>query len=361
MKKKKIFLAAYVNYLNAQNINCRSIANHLDKTKYEIKTIILSESKSIDLENVSIIKARNNKLSIFYAFLRGIIWADVAYLPKHQSNPRILLRINKFFGTKFFTTIEGNMCNTKKRSMIDSFNGLQNMQSYFSLIPNIYGITQHIVDSARCGVMLNNNPLYLGVEKDCFFPVKKHSLNNIVFIGSLIRRKNIEEFFRLANLFPNLRFHIIGNKKYLKISKKRKKNLKDQWENQIDKNKSLEILDNIILHGKVNRQNLPEVLKEIDLLFLPSRSEGFPKVILEAAASAIPSIVYHDYGASEWITTNENGFVVDAFDDVIDVINQMINHPDLLKKTSEGALELAENFDWKRIIKTWEYEIDHLR
>ena len=253
------------------------------------------------------------------------------------------------------------MCNTKKRSMIDSFNGLQNMQSYFSLIPNIYGITQHIVDSARCGVMLNNNPLYLGVEKDCFFPVKKHSLNNIVFIGSLIRRKNIEEFFRLANLFPNLRFHIIGNKKYLKISKKRKKNLKDQWENQIDKNKSLEILDNIILHGKVNRQNLPEVLKEIDLLFLPSRSEGFPKVILEAAASAIPSIVYHDYGASEWITTNENGFVVDAFDDVIDVINQMINHPDLLKKTSEGALELAENFDWKRIIKTWEYEIDHLR
>ena len=73
MKKKKIFLAAYVNYLNAQNINCRSIANHLDKTKYEIKTVILSESKSIDLENVSIIKARNNKLSIFYAFLRGII------------------------------------------------------------------------------------------------------------------------------------------------------------------------------------------------------------------------------------------------------------------------------------------------
>ena len=361
MKKKKIFLAAYVNYLNAQNINCRSIANHLDKTKYEIKTVILSESKSIDLENVSIIKARNNKLSIFYAFLRGIIWADVAYLPKHQSNPRILLRISKIFGTKLFTTIEGNMCDTKKRSMIDSFNGLQNMQNYFSLIPNIYGITKHIVDNASCGVMLKNKPLYLGVEKDCFFPVKKHSLKNIVFIGSLIRRKNIEEFFRLAHIFPNLQFHVIGNKKYLKITKKRKKNLQDQWENKIDKNKFLEISDNIVLHGKVKREELSDILKEIDLLFLPSRSEGFPKVILEAAASAIPSIVYHDYGALEWIEVNKNGFVINSFDDVIDLINQMIHKPDLLKKTSEGALDLAEKFDWKRIIKAWEYEIDNLR
>ena len=60
----------------------------------------------------------------------------------------------------------------------------------------------------------------------------------------------------------------------------------------------------------------------MDLLFLPSRSEGFPKVILEAASSAIPSIVYHDYGASEWMITDENGFVVNSFNDVIDKINQ---------------------------------------
>ena len=194
MKKKKIFLGAYINYLNAQNINCKSIATHLDKSKYDVKTLIISESESIELQNVQIIKVRNTKLSIFYAFLSGLIWADVVYLPKHQTTPRILLRINKIIGTKLFTTIEGNMCDTSKRSMIDSFNGVKNMQNYFSLIPNIYGITKYIIQNARCGVKLNNHPLYLGVEKDSFLPEKKKSLKNIVFIGSLIRRKILKNF-----------------------------------------------------------------------------------------------------------------------------------------------------------------------
>ena len=109
MKKKKIFLGAYVNYLNAQNINCKSIATHLDKSKYEVKTLILSESRSIELQNVQTIRVFNHKFSIFYAFLRGLIWADVAYLPKHQSTPKLALKISKIFGIKKFTSITMNI------------------------------------------------------------------------------------------------------------------------------------------------------------------------------------------------------------------------------------------------------------
>ena len=133
-KKKKVFLGAYINYMNAQNINCKSIAHHLDKSKYEVKSLILSESKSIKLDDVQTIKVFNNRFSIFFAFLKGLVWSDVSYLPKHQSNPRFLLKISKIFRTKLFTTIEGNMCDTTKRSMIDSFNGVEDMQKYFSLI-----------------------------------------------------------------------------------------------------------------------------------------------------------------------------------------------------------------------------------
>ena len=42
MRKKKIFLGAYVNINNAQNINCKSLAAYLDKEKYVIKTLKVS-------------------------------------------------------------------------------------------------------------------------------------------------------------------------------------------------------------------------------------------------------------------------------------------------------------------------------
>ena len=39
MKKIKVFLGAYINYTNAQNLNCRSIAEHLDKERFEVYTL----------------------------------------------------------------------------------------------------------------------------------------------------------------------------------------------------------------------------------------------------------------------------------------------------------------------------------
>ena len=41
--RKKIFLGAYINVINAQNINCKSIAFHLDKNKYSVKTLVLGD------------------------------------------------------------------------------------------------------------------------------------------------------------------------------------------------------------------------------------------------------------------------------------------------------------------------------
>ena len=34
MKKVKIFLGGYINYTNAQNLNCRALAIYLDKDKF---------------------------------------------------------------------------------------------------------------------------------------------------------------------------------------------------------------------------------------------------------------------------------------------------------------------------------------
>lgn len=40
-RKTKIFLGAFINYTNAQNLNCLAIAKHLDKDKFEVLTLEL--------------------------------------------------------------------------------------------------------------------------------------------------------------------------------------------------------------------------------------------------------------------------------------------------------------------------------
>ena len=36
MRKIKVFLGGYINYTNAQNINCRAVAEHLDKENFQV-------------------------------------------------------------------------------------------------------------------------------------------------------------------------------------------------------------------------------------------------------------------------------------------------------------------------------------
>ena len=343
--RKKIFLGAYINVINAQNINCKSIAFHLDKNKYSVKTLVLGNNNIEKLNNVSFINVSTlgYKISNLFAFIKGILWADICYFPKHQLTPKLALKLAKILEKKTFTTIEGNMCDTSKKNMIESFGTLENMKSHFSMIPNIFGITPHLILSSNCGVLINKNPLFLGVDKNNFkHKGVKNKVENLVFIGSLIKRKNLNDILDLAKYFKNLTFNIIGDGP-----------LKEELENKST--------TNVNFFGKLNSYEISNHLQNMDLHILLSRSEGFPKVILETASSAIPSILYDDYGVDSWINHSENGFVVSTFEEVKSTIDNLIENPELLIRNSENVLELAEKFDWKIIIKSWEKVIDNLK
>jgi glycosyltransferase involved in cell wall biosynthesis len=245
-------------------------------------------------------------------------------------------------GRKVFTTIENNMCDLEKESMLNSFGGRKNLINHFKYIPNIFGITKHIIDNTNCGVKLEDKVLYLGVEIDLYIVKPRKILKNIVFLGSLKRRKRVYEFLQLAEKFPAIIFYIIGDGIDSKLLK-------------------IRATKNVIFLGQLNQQEVASIFNKMDLLFLPSKSEGFPKVILEAAASGIPSIVYSDYGASEWIEDGENGFVINNFEDSIAIIERLIDNKTLLIKSSKGAALLAKRFDWKLVVKGWEMVICNLK
>ena len=169
----------------------------------------------------------------------------------------------------------------------------------------------------------------------------KERLTSIVFVGRLIKIKGVYEVITLAKLYPKIKFKIIG---------------------QGPEQQSLKQIAplNVSFFGSVNHKEMNEIFKKSDLLFVPSKSEGFPKVILEAASAGVPSIVYDSYGASDWIDNRKNGFVVSTFCEVEELVNELLKNPVLLQEVSKNTKDLAHRFDWKKIINDWEKVIEDL-
>jgi|TARA_B110000483_G_scaffold126396_1_gene151832 glycosyltransferase involved in cell wall biosynthesis len=341
-KKIKIFLGGYVNFNNAQNLNCLALAEHLDSSKFTTYALSVYFLPKVKSQAVIFNCFYPFQISSILGFLWGIIICDIAYLPKHKSHPVWIHYIAIFLGKKIFTTIENNMCDLEKESMINSFNGKTNLINYFKRFQNIFGITQYIIDNANCGVKLEDKVLYLGVESNIYSNKVRDKLKNIVFVGTLKKRKRVGQLLHLAEIFPDINFNIIGDGIDMESLK-------------------IKATKNVFFHGSLTQIELASKFNDMDLHILPSISEGFPKVILEAASSGIPSVVYSDYGASEWIVNNKNGFIVNDFNHLTNTIRGLIDNENVLLRNSKGAISMAKRFDWKIVVKEWEEVIYNLR
>ncbi|MCF8239974.1 MAG: glycosyltransferase [Melioribacteraceae bacterium] len=110
--------------------------------------------------------------------------------------------------------------------------------------------------------------------------------------------------------------------------------------------------DRIIMPGYID--NIWEYYKAFDLFLLPSRSEGFPLVLLEAAAAKTPIIASNISGSNEFISNMKNGLLFDLNDDfgLKDKITELIENSELKEKFVNAAYEkVMSNFTVKHYQK----------
>lgn len=329
-----MFLGGYINVINAQNLNCRSLVEHLDKDKFEVFTMSLHSGTLLDIDGVRVVRCfRPYKLFAVLAYLWGIWHADVAYLPKAELTKwnRFLTR---FFSKKSIITMEGIFTGANLEKMTDYFGNASLIREYYNGFSNCYSITKRIkkYHEAQFGIKSHDEILPLGVELASFKPLVKKKLESVIIIGGDLTHKGYEDYLALAKLFPELSFHVVG----------------------IPPLTNKETGKNLIFHQKLNHHQLNKLFDSVQLHILPSRAEGFPKVVLETAAAGIPSLLYSDYGANEWITNGIDGFVLDTIDDMQEKLKELQLHPDVLQKTSDNVVKLAEQFSWNRVVKRWE-------
>ncbi|MEG1999729.1 MAG: glycosyltransferase, partial [Bacteroidales bacterium] len=285
------------------------------------------------------------RLHKYIIWLRAVIVCDILYLPKEEL-PKYIAFWKKLFGKKSFSTIEGVYSGSNYTTLVKNYGSEINVVKSRDLYDRNFSITSFMDKYNKMHLKQHTNGIiHLGIDTDVFKAgICREKLTDVIFIGNNMKYKGIEDYFEMAKSFSNLIFHIVGGGgNYDLTTEVAKRNL-----------------PNVILHGSLSHKSLSGLLEGVQLMFFPSRSEGFPKVTLECAAAGVPSIVYGDYGADEWITTGKDGFVVKTLSEAKAVIDDLINNPDKLGVLSKNAADLGKRFDWKSIIVEWETEIDKL-
>jgi len=162
---------------------------------------------------------------------------------------------------------------------------------------------------------------------------------NLCFAGRLDKEKGIYDILTALKNYPHKerigRLDIVG----------------DGPEMQHLKNAVQDIGINVHLHGALSRGELFTIYKNSHLLLLPSESEGFPKVVAEAANFGCIPVVTNVSSIGQYVNET-NGFLWErdeiSFADYLAQLN--LSNPSQLKEMAVNAHEMAATFTYDHYI-----------
>ena len=104
--------------------------------------------------------------------------------------------------------------------------------------------------------------------------------------------------------------------------------------------------------GKVPHDEVQTFMKQADIFVLPSLSEGFPNVILEAMACGLPIVASRVGGIPDIITNNHSGYMVEVKDtnDIANKIILLLQDDTLRKKITDNNRQIVKKYSWENVI-----------
>lgn len=102
--------------------------------------------------------------------------------------------------------------------------------------------------------------------------------------------------------------------------------------------------------GSVSYEKIPAVYDAMDALVLPSHSEGLPRVVLEAGATATPVIATRVGGIPEVVEDGRSGLLYDPGNTIAlaESIDRLFQDSDSEKQGRAGREIIINEFSWSR-------------
>jgi glycosyltransferase involved in cell wall biosynthesis len=162
----------------------------------------------------------------------------------------------------------------------------------------------------------------------------KNKKLRILFIGSMVQRKGLTYILEALNQLPKDSSELIlCGRGFID-------------HNLLEAYKS----SNIILKINLDNSSLLMEMHKADIFVLPSLSEGFGHVILEAMASGLPIIATDHTSAPDLISDGKEGWVIPIRNTsaLVEKLNWCIENKDQLFEMGNQSAATAKQFTWER-------------
>lgn len=114
--------------------------------------------------------------------------------------------------------------------------------------------------------------------------------------------------------------------------------------------------DCVTFVGQVPNEEVLEYMAASDVFVLPSLSEGFPLVILEAMASGLPIVATKVGGLPEIIKEGDNGFLVEPKDsiEIAEKVLLLLQGKELRQRIAKNNRQRAKDYTWAKVVDSVE-------
>jgi glycosyltransferase involved in cell wall biosynthesis len=178
-----------------------------------------------------------------------------------------------------------------------------------------------------------------GVDTDFFTPNCERPANSrprVLFVGALRAFKGPQAVLDAAQRCPQADFVLVGDGVMAQQLRAR-----------------AEELPNVTMRGTLSRAAVRDEYRAADIFLFPSRWEGSPRVLMEAAACGLPVIARKDY-EPESVIDGETGFLTASEDEIMMRLGQLLTNSELRRRLGKAGRSHMARFSWDVITCQWE-------
>jgi glycosyltransferase involved in cell wall biosynthesis len=277
---------------------------------------------------------------------------DIVHVHGTEGAFGLITKYHKKYPT--IVSIQG-IINEYLKNKIGFFKLLHKEQERETILQNTFFGCRTEWDKSFVTSIKHNASVYYLPEaiNEVFYNVCWNNQNKfkIIFVGSILKRKGIEDLLKsivsIKAEMPEIILDVVGRGNTYYIEKLKKYTIANH------------ISGNVNWLGFKNSNEIAGLLKESSVFVLPSYADNSPNSICEAMAVGVPCIAYSSGGIPSLIKHEYDGLLVETGNicELTNALRLLLTHEDLKNKISVNSRNISLSRNYPKAVAETTYKV----